>query len=186
MTTQANSLTLIDKYYLETASHKFHDNNRDEGFNNFQLVSIPSQHKVYEQIWIDRGTPEGDLQYGEHAFKDCCGQYSSNREKAESIDRYVSKVNQNIESENMRMNANGGYDPSGCIAHRSAPHIYTPEGRFTSQYNDKVQKDIEDFGKNMPPVPPEYENATRVAVIGAMVFSVGIFVADFIRKASGH
>jgi hypothetical protein len=171
---------------LNLSSNSFKTNDSYNGYIYFDSCLPKDRDKVYEQIWIDRNQPDGDPEYGMHAFRDCCGQSSSNQEKAIAIDRYIDKFNNEDMKNNQRLWVNSNYSPTGTLSHRTDPQKYDVHGNFTQSYIDIGFKNLKDFGENMPHVPPEYENAARAAILGVGVLSIGVFVADFIRKASGH
>lgn len=103
----------VDQIYLTHlgyASIEFKREDCAQGFYQFDRCHPNYKNKVYEQMWINRGQPLGDLQYGEHVFRNSCGQSSTNQERAVAIDIFIYKIinEANVkERTNMRMRVGG-------------------------------------------------------------------------------
>lgn len=91
--TQPIGMDLINQYSYRSlgwASDRFKEGNRTRGFEHFHQAFRPHQNKVYEQIWIDRGRPQGNAKYVRQTFHDTDGLSSTMQEKAAAIDRFLS------------------------------------------------------------------------------------------------
>jgi hypothetical protein len=90
-----DGIALLNKYSFQclgSASDSFKNGNQEQGFENFKNVFPLHQNKIYEQIWLDRGRPQNNSEYGRQAFNDTDGLYSTMEEKAAAIDRYLESV----------------------------------------------------------------------------------------------
>jgi hypothetical protein len=111
--------TAIDPYrysvnMLNSSSQAFKNYDKQKGFEDFKYVYPSHQHKVYEQIWVDRGMPQGNPEYGNQTFNDTNGLSSTMQEKAEAIDGYLRSVGERRveaeeESQNPRNNVMRNY-----------------------------------------------------------------------------
>jgi hypothetical protein len=89
MSTIPNSIENFSLKTLNLSSNSFKSNDAHNGFMYFDSCLPHDRNKVYEQIWIDRGMPQGNPEYGRHTFRDEYDHYSTMQEKAIAIDRYV-------------------------------------------------------------------------------------------------
>lgn len=72
---------------LHYSSEAFRAGDKERGFETFKCVFPAFQYKVYKQLWIDKGSPEGCFEYGRDAFHDENGYSSTVAEKAVAIDK---------------------------------------------------------------------------------------------------
>lgn len=77
---------------LYSSAEAFNSGNEQLGIQNFRSVKEVHKGKVYEQLWVDRGRPQGNFHYGEQAFNETNGLYSTNYEKAMAINSYLHSV----------------------------------------------------------------------------------------------
>lgn len=149
MTTEINSSTLIydmSTRALISASAAFKNKNIQQGFKDFKLVYQTIEHEVYKQLWEIKGKPQGNLEYGRHAFHDVNGLCSTAFEKAQAIDQYLlsrQAINEHRPRNDVRL---------------TAGDIYSYEWRYDfsrKEYRYERVTDWDRWGREMEEIVPK-------------------------------
>ena len=142
-------------------------NSSRKGFSDFSKVNPTYQNKVYAQIWISRNKPQGNPEYGRQTFHDTNGHFSTAKEKAEAIDKYLSSVGKKHLSgsgENVRLNARG-YNP------RPTDLVWTRQGGPYLRCAAPAHQPTPDLDKVWIPTTKDECLKTGIAVAGVGVFA---------------
>lgn len=78
---------------LHIASRLFLHNSEQTGFSVFNQTQKTLKNRVFEELWIIRGSPQGNPLYGEEAFLHTRGGFSTAKLKARAIQRLLWKEN---------------------------------------------------------------------------------------------
>jgi hypothetical protein len=85
----------IPGFALEVASSKFAENNIQDGKRYFSITSNLSREMetaVYRQLWVAKGSPQGNPRYGEDCFHYRKGLSATGQELAQVIETYLDSL----------------------------------------------------------------------------------------------
>lgn len=164
------------KYYdhwmssLASSSQAFKNYDKEKGFKEFRLVYPTFQNKVYEQLWIKRGSPQGILDYGKHSFHDQFGHSSTLIEKAGAIDSFFAaeKTRKAGIAQRLAVNDGGYVYDYGRRQYRWDPMHRTPNDMFRDQ--EKFKEVTDPLLNNDDPDIAIKRGIFFAGFIGAIVF----------------
>jgi hypothetical protein len=94
---------------LECSSSFFKSGNDSWAYTAFNGVSDTSRNKVYRQMWVVKGQPLGDPEFGRNIFHNQHRHTASAQEKACAIDASVGRLKEELRENAIRLSANDGY-----------------------------------------------------------------------------
>ncbi len=197
-------------HVLNSSSEAFKSNDRERGFKEFQYVPTAFQNNVYEQLWINRGQPQGNLFYGQHSFHDQYNHSSTLPEKAEAIDKFVASIQKQqaykersisesqqhlstYETNETSSETNQHMMIAGCVQSRSRDMTWYP---YTSHYdwyrgnqqaadaNDRLHRSPKDFENLFPQngdSPAQRDGKIAAAVI-TVIGTAALFAVYLARN----
>jgi hypothetical protein len=162
--------------FLTQSSSAFKENNIPKANICFEASGELKNH-VFEQLWINRGKPMGNPQFGEFSFRDQYGYFSTNLDKAKAIDDFVSfaYISEAKDNENL------------CMMYNHFQEGFSREQEMIDA-NDRIERTfkLHKFADKMSPLPAHCEIPVKYALIGAAGCSFAVLVADAVRKAMGY
>lgn len=165
--------------FLSFSSAEFRENNETKAYVAFSAAPDYQKNKVYEQIWVDKGTPAGDPQYGQHAFYNQFGYRTLPHERAKAIDKVISFYT--IPNADPRMHANGMFELSAYERWVKEQKDYADR----KDYKDRQEKNSEFKDKYTPPSMICNVNELSSDQWASMAKGAGIALAVFALAIGG-
>lgn len=160
---------------LCSAKNAFASNNMQDGFGHFNLASPQDKNKVYEQIWINRGRPPVELEFGKNSFNNCNGRYTCLQEKAYAIDGVISQRTQ----DSSMISMNGTRTPrdmAPIYGYRNGQYVQT--GEYDLNAGERLGECFKEVCP-LDPNDPEYAAKCTTVSVGSAVMTV-FFILSFI------